>query len=102
MFTNTVLLTHAPFRSLTFLLSVGIELTENQCQSVRSRGVAAESLEIYIDLRHRSAQTGLKSLKKTKIIKKESKNNQLKNSNPRQTQQQNSKQAQKQLQKLKK
>ena len=83
-----------------FLLE--IELTENQCQSVRSRGVAAESLEIYIDLRHRSAQTGLKSLKKTKIIKKESKNNQLKNSNPRQTQQQNSKQAQKQLQKLKK
>ena len=39
MFTNTVLLTHAPFRSLTFLLSVGIELTENQCQSVNRSAV---------------------------------------------------------------
>ena len=28
------LLTHAPFRSITFLLIVGIELTANQCQSV--------------------------------------------------------------------
>ena len=46
-------------------------------------------------LRHRSAQTGLKSLKKNKT-KKISKNNQLKNSNPRQAQQQNSKQTQKQ------
>ena len=34
MFNNTVLRTHAPFRSLTFLLSLGTELTENQCQSV--------------------------------------------------------------------
>ena len=33
-FNNTVLLTHAPSRSLTFLLDVGIELTANQCQSV--------------------------------------------------------------------
>ena len=31
---NTFLRTHAPFRSLTFLLSLGTELTENQCQSV--------------------------------------------------------------------
>ena len=33
-FNNTVLLTHAPSRSVTFLLDVGIELTANQCQSV--------------------------------------------------------------------
>ena len=31
---NTFLRTHAPFRSFTFLLSLGTELTENQCQSV--------------------------------------------------------------------
>ena len=31
---NTFLRTHAPFRSLTFVLNVGIELTANQCQSV--------------------------------------------------------------------
>ena len=31
---NTFLQTHAPFRSFTFLLDVGIELTANQCQSV--------------------------------------------------------------------
>ena len=31
---NTFLRTHAPFRSFTVLLDVGIELTENQCQSV--------------------------------------------------------------------
>ena len=34
MFNNTVLRTHAPFRSLTILFSLGTELTENQCQSV--------------------------------------------------------------------
>ena len=32
---NTFLRTHASFRSLTFLLSLGTELTENQCQSAR-------------------------------------------------------------------
>ena len=31
---NTFLRTHAPFRSFAFLLGLGIELTENQCQSV--------------------------------------------------------------------
>ena len=34
MLNNTFLRTHAPFRSLTFFLSLGTELTENQCQSV--------------------------------------------------------------------
>ena len=42
MFNNTVLRTHAPFRYLTFLLDVGIELTANQCQSV-SPSVVYES-----------------------------------------------------------
>ena len=32
---NTFLWTHAPFRSFAFLLDLGIELTENQCQSVK-------------------------------------------------------------------
>ena len=36
---NTFLRTHAPFRSFTFLLSLGTELTENQCQSVGWGGV---------------------------------------------------------------
>ena len=34
MFNNTLLRTHAPFRSFTFLLNVGTELTEYNCQSV--------------------------------------------------------------------
>ena len=33
------LLTHAPFRSLTFLLDLGTELTENQFQSVNRSAV---------------------------------------------------------------
>ena len=33
-FNNTVLLTHAPFRSIAFLLNVGTEFTEYNCQSV--------------------------------------------------------------------
>ena len=34
MFNNTLLRTHAPCRSFTFLLNVGTELTEYNCQSV--------------------------------------------------------------------
>ena len=36
---NTFLRTHAPFRSFTFLLDLGTEPTENQCQSVNRSAV---------------------------------------------------------------
>ena len=36
---NTFLRTRAPFRYFTFLLDVGTELTENQCQSVNRSAV---------------------------------------------------------------
>ena len=41
---NTFLRTHAPFRSFAFLLDLGIELIENQCQSVCFAGAVARQV----------------------------------------------------------